>query len=111
MTDTLQTAAIIGVIALMTWVTRGLPYLLFSRKSPPPAVTYLGAALPSAIMVILVVYCLRNTAWTVAPYGAAELISVAVVALMQIWRKNSLLSIFTGTACYMILIRTAFPMA
>jgi len=110
MTDTLQTAAIIGIIALMTWITRGLPYLLFARKSPPPVIEYLGKVLPSAIMIILVVYCLRNTAFTVTPYGAAELLSVLVVAGMQLWRKNSLLSIFTGTACYMILIRTAFPM-
>ena len=109
MTEPLQTAAIIGVIALMTWITRGLPYLLFSRRTPPPVVSYLGTALPSAIMVILVAYCLRNTAWTVAPYGAAELISVAAVAVMQAWRKNMLLSIATGTVCYMILIRTAFP--
>lgn len=110
MIEPLQTAAIIGVIALMTWITRGLPYLLFARQSPPPVIVYLGKVLPSAIMIILVVYCLRNTAFTVAPYGAAELLSVLAVVGMQLWRKNSLLSIFTGTACYMILIRTAFPM-
>lgn len=109
MTDTLHTAAIIGVIALMTWITRGLPYLLFARKSPPPIISYLGTVLPSAIMIILVVYCLRNTAFTVAPYGAAEMLSVLVVAVMQLWRKNALLSIFTGTVCYMVLIRTLFP--
>ena len=110
MTDNWQTAAIIGVIAAMTMITRGLPYLLFARKCPPPLVAYLGAVLPSAIMIILVVYCLRNVAWTVAPHGAAELISVAAVVTMQLWRKNTLISIFTGTACYMILIRTAFPL-
>ena len=109
MTDTMQTAAIIGIIALMTWITRGLPYILFARKNPPQTVVYLGSVLPSAIMVILVAYCLRNTAWTVAPYGAAELLSVLAVAGMQIWRKNTLLSIFTGTLCYMVLIRTVFP--
>ena len=109
MTDTLQTALIIAVIALMTWITRGLPYVLFSRRGVPRLVTYLGTVLPSAIMVILVVYCLRNTAWSVPPHGAAELISVAVVAGLQIWRRDSILSIFAGTACYMLLIRTAFP--
>ncbi len=110
MTDALMTAAIIGVIAMMTWITRALPYLLFSRKSPPPMVAYLGDVLPAAIMIILVVYCLRNTAFATAPYGAPELLSVAVVAAMQLWRKNLLLSIFTGTACYMLLIRTVFPL-
>ena len=106
MSDTLHTAAIIGVIALMTWITRGLPYLLFARQKPPAWVSFLGTVLPSAIMVILVVYCLRNTAWAVPPHGAAELISVAVVAGMQLWRRNTLVSIFTGTVCYMLLIRT-----
>jgi len=110
MSDTLHTAAVIGTIALMTWITRGLPYLLFARKAPPGWVVWLGNALPSAIMVILVVYCLRDTQWTAAPYGAAELISVLVVAGLQGWKKNTLVSIFAGTACYMVLIRTVFPL-
>lgn len=110
MTETLHTAAIIGIIALMTWLTRGLPYLLFARKSPPKLIVYLGTVLPSAIMIILVVYCLRNTQWAVPPHGAAELIAVLAVVLLQIWRKNALLSIFAGTACYMLLIRTVFPL-
>ena len=66
----LRTAAIVGVIALMTWITRALPYLLFSRKGPPRLVAYLGGVLPASIMVILVVYCLRNTAWTLPPQAA-----------------------------------------
>ena len=110
MTDTLQTAAIIGIIALMTWISRGLPYLLFARKSPPPMIAYLGTVLPAAIMIILVVYCLRNVAWTMPPHGAAEAIAVLVVVGLQLWRKNSLLSIFAGTVCYMVLIRTLFPL-
>lgn len=109
MNNTLHTAAIIGVIALMTWITRGLPYLLFSRKAPPPIVTYLGEVLPPAIMVILVVYCLRHTGFALPPHGAPELISVLVVAVLQAWKRNTLLSIFLGTVCYMLLIRTVFP--
>ena len=109
MTETLNTALIIATIAGMTWLTRALPYLIFSRKSPPPLVVDLGKALPSAIMVILVVYCLRNTPFATPPHGAPELISVAVVAGLQLWRRNTLISIFAGTACYMLLIRTVFP--
>ncbi len=109
MTDALQTAAIILTIAAMTWLTRGLPYLLFARSSPPPLVHYLGRVLPAAIMIILVVYCLRNTAWAAPSHGAAELISVLAVAGLQAWRKNTLLSILVGTVCYMVLTRTLFP--
>lgn len=108
MTDTLYTAAIILTIAAMTWLTRGLPYLLFARKCPPPLVHYLGRVLPAAIMIILVVYCLHNTAWAVPPHGAAELLSVLAVAGVQLWRRNTLLSILVGTVCYMVLTRTLF---
>ena len=109
MNDTLYTASVIGVAALMTWVTRGLPYLLFARKKPPVWVNRLGATLPAAIMVILVAYCLRNTQWSAAPYGAAESLSVLAVAGMQAWKMNTLLSVLIGTVCYMVLIRTVFP--
>ncbi|MCL2380292.1 MAG: AzlD domain-containing protein [Treponema sp.] len=109
MSESIITAAIIGIVAIMTWITRGLPYILFAKKSPPPVVTYLGAVLPASIMVILVIFCLRNTQFTVYPYGAAEFISVALVAVMQFWRKNLIISVFAGTVCYMVLIRTLFP--
>jgi branched-subunit amino acid transport protein AzlD len=108
MNNTLYMVAAVCVIALMTWVTRGLPYLLFSRRKPPRWVRELGAMLPAAIMVILVAYCLRNTQWTAAPYGAAEILSVLLVAGVQAWRKNTMLSVLVGTVCYMVLIRTVF---
>ena len=110
MSDTAYTAAAIGVAAITTMFIRGLPYLLFGRKRKlPKIVDYLGSALPPAIMIILVVYCLRSIELTAFPYGLAELISVALVVGMQLWKKNILYSILLGTACYMILIRTVFP--
>lgn len=109
MSKTALTAATIGVVALITWLCRGTPYLAFGgKKQLPKIVVYLGTALPSSIMIILVVYCLRNMHFTSYPYGLAELISVALVVGLQVWKKNTFISIFAGTACYMILIRTAF---
>lgn len=109
MSENLITAATIGIVAIITWIMRGLPYLLFTKRQPPKVVTYLGKVLPASIMVILVVYCLRNSQFTSYPYGAAEIISVFIVVIMQLWRKNTLVSIFAGTVCYMVLIRTIFP--
>jgi branched-subunit amino acid transport protein AzlD len=103
-----MTAAIIGIVAIMTWITRGLPYLLFTKKGPPQIVAYLGTVLPASIMVILVIYCLRNTQFTTFPYGAAEIISLFLVVVLQFWRRNTLVSIFAGTVCYMVLLRTVF---
>lgn len=109
MSETIYTFAAIGAATLMTCLTRGLPYLMFGGKSElPKIVTFLGTVLPSAIMIILVVYCLRSIDLASFPYGLAELISVLLVIVLQTWRKNTLLSILVGTACYMVLIRTIF---
>jgi len=109
MNENLIIAVTIFTVAVMTWITRGLPYLLFNKKNPPQIITYLGTVLPASIMVILVIYCLRDTHFTAYPHGAAELISVFLIVVMQFWRKNLIISVFVGTVCYMLLIRTVFP--
>lgn len=97
------------VCALSTWATRALPFLLFGGKRELPAfVRYLGQVLPSAIMVILVCYCLRGISFAEPKAFAPELIASVVVAILQLRKKNTFLSIAAGTACYMILIRTLF---
>jgi branched-subunit amino acid transport protein AzlD len=104
-------AATLVVVALVTWLTRALPHLLFGgQRELPATVSYLGAVLPAAIMIILVVYCLRGITLSAFPYGLAELISVGIVIIAQVLRQNIFLSIFLGTLCYMILIRTIFPL-
>lgn len=109
MSETVYNAAAIGIAAAVTWFVRWLPYMVFGgKKQLPKIVLYLGSVLPSAIMIILVVYCLRGIELRVFPHGLAELISVALVVILQFWKKNLFLSIFMGTACYMILIRTVF---
>ena len=99
----------VAVVALTTWLTRALPFAVFGKRRLPRIVVYLGRVLPPAIMAALVVYCLKGLDLTKFPFGLAEIASVALVALVHLWKKNALLSIFLGTACYMILIRTAFP--
>ena len=100
---------VIAVTALVTMLTRFLPFAVFGKRPLPRVVVYLGRVLPPAIMAALVVYCLKDIDMTAFPFGLAELISVAVTALVHLWRRNTLLSIALGTACYMVLIRTVFP--
>ena len=101
-------------IAIMTGITfllRILPFLLFpSGKPTPKYIIYLGKVLPYAIIGMLVIYCLKNVlpSVTVVPFGAPELLSVVVTALLHIWKRNSLLSITGGTVLYMILVQTVF---
>lgn len=101
---------IIAIVAMVTWLTRAIPYILFGgQKELPETVEYLGNVLPASIMIILVIYCLRNINLTAFPFGLAELISVAVVILAQLVKEDSIFSMILGTICYMVLIRTVFP--
>ena len=101
-----QTLAVILAVAAGTQLTRWLPFWLFPEKKRPPAVvTYLGRALPPAMMGLLVVYCLKSVSWLSAPHGAPELIAIAAVAALHMWRRNVLLSIAGGTVLYMVLVQ------
>ena len=97
--------AAIAVIALVTWFLRAAPFLLFGTRPLPKAVRYLGRFLPPAIMTVLVFYCLRNTSFQTYPFGLPELVSCALVVVLQAIRKNMYLSIIAGTVCYMVLLR------
>ena len=105
MPEALYPAAAIAVVALVTWGLRSAPFLLFASRPLPKAMRYLGRALPPAIMTVLVIYCLRNTAFDRFPFGIPELAACALVALLQIVKRNMYLSIIAGTVCYMALIR------
>ena len=105
----LHSALMIAVIALVTAALRFLPFLIFGEnRKTPPLVAYLGKVLPYAIMGMLVVYCLKGIRITTFPFGIPELLSCAVVTLLHIWKRNTLLSIGAGTVCYMLLVQLVF---
>ena len=100
---------LIIVAVLVTMATRFLPFLIFGEKrKTPPIIEYLGTVLPCAIMGMLVVYCLKDVSFMRSPFGLPELIACAVVAVLHIWKRNSLLSIGGGTVCYMLLVQLVF---
>ena len=100
---------LIAVTALVIAATRFLPFLIFGeKKETPPLITYLGQVLPFAIMGMLVVYCLKDVKFLAAPFGAPELIGCAIVALLHLWKRNSLLSIGVGTVAYMVMMQLIF---
>ena len=104
-----QTAAIFAVIALGTALTRFLPFWLFPENKPlPRVVSYLGRVLPPAMIALLVVYCFKDVRFSEGSCGLPELICCAVVAALQHWGKNTLLSIALGTVLYMALVQLVF---
>jgi len=105
----LHSALIIAVCALVTIGLRFLPFVIFGEnRKTPPLVSFLGQVLPYAIMGMLVVYCLKDVSLTSAPFGIPEAIGCAVVALLHIWKRNTLISIGVGTLCYMLLVQFIF---
>ena len=91
-------------MAAVTALLRFLPFLLFRGKTPA-YISYLGMVLPPAIIGMLVIYCLKDEALTVPPYGVPALLAGVCVVLLQRWKRSSLLSILCGTGLYMLLIR------
>ena len=67
----------------------------------------LGKTLPSAIMAVLIVYCLKDVGSDVVHIGLPKIAAVVIVALSYKWKHNILVSIAVGTAGYMILLRVA----
>lgn len=104
-----HSALMIAVMALVTAGLRFLPFLIFGEnRKTPPLISYLGQVLPFAIMGMLVVYCLKDISFSAAPFGIPEAAGCAVVILLHIWKRNTLLSIAAGTVCYMLLVQFVF---
>lgn len=101
--------AMIAVMTLVTMATRFLPFLIFGEhRKTPELVLYLGKVLPCAVMGMLVVYCLKDISVLSFPFGLPELLGIGAVALLHLWKRNSLLSIGIGTVFYMVLLQVVF---
>lgn len=106
---TIEIAVTIAIVALVTLVTRALPFFVFGADRPlPPYIRYLNTVLPTAVIAMLVVYCLKGTSLMSAPYGMPELISLVFLTIVHRRYKKMLVSIGGSTALYMILVQKVF---
>lgn len=94
------------VSAAATLLMRSLPFLIFrGDRKMPLWMERLGEVLPSAIMAVLVVYCLKDVTTSPIEIGIPSLVGVAITAVTYKWKKSTFLSIAAGTAGYMIALR------
>ena len=93
-------------MAAATQITRFLPFLLPARWLDTPFVRTLKAGLPAVILLLLVVYSLKDTPVNAVPWGLPEALSLAAVVGLHLWKRNALVSIGGGTALYMVLVQT-----
>lgn len=95
-----------AVMAAVTLLTRAAPFLFFRKRKQPPLLQFIESYIPPMMMLILVIYSLKDVPFARAPYGIPELTALAVVAALHLWKRNALLSIFGGTIFYMTVVQT-----
>lgn len=99
----------IGMVVLGTVITRFLPFILFPVNKPTPKfIQYLGKVLPSAVLGMLVIYSMKDVNILIGNHGLPELIAIAVVVGLHLWKRQMLLSIAAGTISYMLLVQLVF---
>lgn len=98
--------AAVVIMAGVTVLTRALPFLLYKRRNPPKIILFAQRYIPPMVMLILVVHAIGDASWRLPPYGVPELAAAALTAGLHLWRRNALISIFSGTALYMVLVQT-----
>lgn len=104
-----QAWLMVAVIALVTAGLRFLPFLIFGGGRRTPAIiTRLGSALPSAVMAMLVVYCLRGVNFATAEGWLPALLACLLTAGLHVWKRSTLLSIVSGTVAYMVMVQAVF---
>lgn len=102
----MQNIIFFSIMALVTALTRFLPFLLFPDSTrTPDFVRYLGRVLPYPVIGMLVVYCLKDVSLLSRPHGLPEAAAILVIAVIHTWKRNALLSIGVGTIIYMIMIQ------
>ena len=94
-----------AVSALITFGLRALPFLAFSgSRKMPASLERLGQAL-SAIMAVLIIYCMKDIPTGGISAAVPKLLAAAVVFITYKWKHQTLVSILLGTISYMMLLR------
>ena len=107
--NTVHSLLIVAVMAVFTALTRFLPFLAFPEgRKRPKVITYLGTVLPYALIGMLVVYCFKSVSVFAYPYCIPELLAVVLVAVLHIWKRNTLISVFGGVIFYMVIVQYVF---
>jgi branched-subunit amino acid transport protein AzlD len=105
MPDTRYLLAAVAVSAAVTWALRALPFTALAPLRASRTVQNLSTRMPAGVMVILLVYCLRDLPLT-DPRALAALTALTVTISLHLWRRNALLSILGGTTAHVILATT-----
>lgn len=95
----------VAISAVITFGLRALLFLAFSgSRKMPASLERLGQALPSAIMAVLIVYCMKDIPSGGISAAVPKLLAAAVVFITYNWKHQTLIFILLGTISYMMLL-------
>ena len=98
---------IICVIALVTALTRFLPFFVFYKKVPN-FISNLGKILPSSLIAMIFIYSCKDFIVSIGSYsnmfGIMGFISVIFTLIIHLIFKNFILSIVCGTIFHIVLV-------
>lgn len=95
----------VAISAVITFGLRALPFLAFSgNRKMPASLERLGQALPSAIMAVLIVYCMKDIPSGGISAVVPKLLAATVVFITYKWKHQTLIFILLGTISYMMLL-------
>ena len=107
--NNLFTLILILTSAIIIFLERAFPFLLFSRKKIPNFIGIVEKTFPPLIMACLFFYCLKDIKFinhaNIYPQGfLPQLISISLTIILHLIKRNAFLSISIGTICYMLII-------
>jgi branched-subunit amino acid transport protein AzlD len=97
MNNYLYIAGALAAAVAITVALRATPFLVKNSIDESPLISDVGRWMPLGAIAILACYCLTRIDYLGAYHGGPELAGVAVTVAVQLWRRNAVLSILTGT--------------
>lgn len=95
--------AAVAISTAITWGLRALPFAALAPLRASRTVSYLSTRMPAGVMLILLVYCLRDTPLNHPGATIAPICALAATVALHLWRRNALLSILGGTFVSVVL--------
>ena len=108
MPDTFYLAASSLTMFAVTFALRALPFAALRPLRDSALIGYLSRHMPAGIMIILVVYTLRDVSLGQAPHGLPEALAIAATVALHLLKRNAVASIIGGTAVYVLLVNLVF---
>ena len=102
MADPWYVLSAVLVSAAVTWTLRAAPFAMLAPLRHSALLAYIGDRMPVGVMVILAAYTLRDTDPVVLTSAGPAALALAITIGLHLWRGSMTLSIFAGTAAYVL---------